>query len=59
MSDKLTISYEEFPVEGIKVLTISRGDEAINMWTDYVAETMYRILLGENEITVSEEDDTE
>ena len=59
MLDTLNVVFEEFPVEGIKVLTISRGDEAINMWTDYVAETMFRILLGENEITVSEEDDTE
>lgn len=56
MLDTLNVVYEEFPIEGLKVLTISRGDKAINMWTGYVAETMYRILLGENEITVSGED---
>lgn len=46
MNDILTISYEEFPEENIKVLTVSRGDEAIHMLHDEVAEFMYKALIG-------------
>ena len=46
MNDTLSINYEEFPEENIKVLTVSRGDEAIHMLRDEVAEFMYKALIG-------------
>ena len=46
MNEKLTINYEEFPEEGIKVLTVSKGDEALHMIYDDEAEKVYHMLLG-------------
>lgn len=48
--DKLTISYEEFPEENICVLTVARGDKAINMFYGNEAKELYHKL-----ITVKEE----
>lgn len=47
MLDKLNISFEVFPEENIKVLTVARGDEAIEMFTDTEAVVIYQILTGE------------
>lgn len=46
MNDRLTIDYEEFPEVGIKIMTISRGDEAIHMLHGDNAEITYNLLLG-------------
>ena len=46
MNDRLTVDYEEFPEVGVKVLTISRGDEAIHMLYGDNAEITYNLLLG-------------
>lgn len=44
--DNLTISYEEFPEDGIKVLTVGRGDEAIKMFEGGLARALYNLLIG-------------
>ena len=49
MNDNLTISYEEFPEEGIKVLTVARGEEAIEMFEGDLAVVLYRLLTGKGE----------
>ena len=46
MNDRLTIDYEEFPEEGVKVLTVSRKGEALTMFHDDTAEIVYNLLLG-------------
>ena len=51
MVDNLTISYEEFPEEDIKVLTVGRGDEAIRMFEGSAAELIYRMLTRQEEET--------
>ena len=47
MNDNLTIAYEEFPKEGITILTVGRGDEAIWVFHDNEAKAIYRLLTGE------------
>lgn len=47
MSDRLTIAYEEFPEEGLTVLTVGKDDEAIWMFHDEEAKAIYRLLTGE------------
>ena len=47
--NNLTISYEEFPEEGIKVLTVARGEEAIEMFEGDLAVVLYRLLTGKGE----------
>lgn len=43
--DTLKIDYEEFPEEGIKVLTVSRKGEALAMFHNDTADIVYRTLL--------------
>ena len=43
--DKLAITYEEFPEENIRVLTVARGDEAINMFYGNEAKGLYNKLI--------------
>lgn len=47
MRDNLNISYEEFPKEGIKVLTVGRGDEAIGILVGTEAKALYSVLIGD------------
>lgn len=54
MVDNLTISYEEFPDLGIKVLTISRGDEALWQYRDEDAEFLYKILISQDDKSIRE-----
>lgn len=46
--DKLTVSYEEFLEEGIKVLTVAKGDEAVFMCHGAEATDLYLKLRGES-----------
>ena len=46
--DKLTVSYEEFPEEDIKVLTVAKGDEAVFMCHGDEATDLYLKLRGES-----------
>lgn len=50
MNDKLTIEYEEFPEDGITVLTVARGDEAIKMFQGDVAKFLYNSLIDKYKI---------
>ena len=45
-SDTLDICYEEFEEEGIKVLTVGKDDEALNMIYGDAAEAIYQWLMG-------------
>ena len=47
MHDNLTIDYEVFEEEGIKVLTVGRGDEALWQFHDDLAEALYSLLIGD------------
>lgn len=47
MNVKLTIEYEEFPDENIKVLAVSKNDETVNIFKDEQARAIYRLLTGD------------
>lgn len=52
MHDNLTIDYEVFEEEGVKVLTVGRGHEALVQFHDAKAEVLYNLLIGNLERAV-------
>ena len=46
-NDVLTVEYEEFNEDGIKVLSVSRNDEVIWMFHDKQAEAVHNLLTGD------------
>lgn len=49
MHDNLTIDYEVCEEEGVKLLTVGRGDEALWQFHDDLAEALYCLLIGDLE----------
>lgn len=54
MLDKLNITYEEFPEDDLVVMTVGRGDEAIEMFTGDLAILLHNVLIGEDCIVMPE-----